>query len=89
MNEFLKMNIFFVIASIAAIILTILAVILLVYLIKFIKNVKYISDKARTEADNLSFDIQDLRKNVRSHGFKLKYLLNFLRSIIKKRKKDK
>lgn len=89
MNEFLKMDIFFAISSVVAIILAVLIVILLVYAIKFVKNIKYISDKARTETDNLGQDIQTLRENIRSEGLKVKHVLSFFGSIIKKRKKGK
>jgi uncharacterized protein YoxC len=89
MNEFLKMDIFFIITSIAAVILAILIIILLIYLIKFVKNLKYISDKARVETDNLSLDIRTLRENIHREGFKLKHALNFFSSIIKRRKKGK
>lgn len=75
MNEFLKMDIFFVIASIAAIILAVLLIILLVYLIKFVKNLKYISDKVRTETDRFSLNIRQV--------------LNFFGSLINRRKKGK
>mgnify|MGYP001565081699 FL=1 len=83
------MDIFFSISSVAAIILTVLIIILLVYLIKIVKNLKYISDKARTETDNLTQDIQTLRHNIHSEGFKIKHLLNFFGSIIKRKKKGR
>ena len=87
MNEFLKMDIFFVIASTVAIILTVLVVILLVYVIKFVKNLKYMSDKVRAETDNISLDIKTLRSNISTEGFKIKHLINFFKSIIKKKGK--
>lgn len=89
MNEFLKMDIFFAIASVATIILAVLIIILLIYLIKFVKNIKYISDKARTETDNLSHDMQILRENIHREGFKIKHALSFFGSIIKRGKKGK
>jgi uncharacterized protein YoxC len=89
MNEFLKMDVFFAITSVVTIILAVLIIILLVYLIKFVKNIKYISDKARTETDNLSQDIQTLRENIHREGFKVKHVLSFFGSIIKRRKKGK
>jgi hypothetical protein len=66
MSEFLKMDIFFIIASVATIILVVLLIILLIYLIRFIKNLKYISDKARIEVDNLTQDIQAFRESIYS-----------------------
>lgn len=86
MNEFVKMDVFFVIASTATIFLTILLVILLVYLIKFSKNLKDISVIMKTEAGKLNEDIENLRGNLRSTGFKLKHVFNFFKSIINSKK---
>lgn len=86
MNEFLKMDVFFVIASAAVIVLAVFLAILLYYLIGFAGNLKYISDKARAEADNLAQDLQDLRASVRSGGFKLKSALDFFKNFYQRRK---
>ena len=86
MNEFLKMDIFFFIASISGGILAILFAILLIYLIKIIRDLKYISGKAKIEADNLAQDIENLRQGVKKKGFQLMHAINFFRNIIKKRK---
>lgn len=89
MNEFQKMDIFFFIVIICTSIFTILLAIGLIYLIALIRDLKYISNKAKTEADNLSGDIENLRQNIKKKGFKLMYVLNFLSTIIKRIKKGK
>ena len=86
MNEFVKMDVFFIIASTAAILLTVLLVILLIYLIRLIRDAKFIVNKAKVEAELLSEDIRDLRQNVKN-GFKIKHLLSFFGSIAKRNKK--
>lgn len=89
MNEFLKMDIFFFIASIGAGILTIILAITLIYLIVLIRDLKYISNKAKTEADNLSQDIENLRQSVKKRGLQLIHAVNFFSTIIKRIKKGK
>ena len=85
MNEFLKMDIFFVIASVAAVVLVILLAILIYYLILFMRDLKYISGKARAEADNLSEDLGALRKNIREQGFKIKHGIEFIQNIFNRK----
>ena len=89
MNEFMKMDIFFFISSIAAVILAILLVILLVYAIGFMRDLKYISSKAKIEAEHLSEDLNNFRQSIKQQGFKLKNLANFFINIYKRKKKGK
>lgn len=86
MEDLLKQDIFFVVTTISVIVLTGLLVILLIYVIKITKKVDYIATKAKQEADLLSGELSTLRSNIRSSGFKLSFLFNFLRNITKKRK---
>ena len=83
------MDIFFFIASIGTGILTILLVIALVYLIALIRDLKYISNKAKLEVDDLSQDIDNLRQSVAKKGFQLMHAVNFFSTIIKRIKKGK
>lgn len=89
MNDFLKQDIFFVVTTIAVITLTILLAILIVYIIKISRNVKYISEKAKSEADLISEDISTLRTNVKENGAKLKYFASFFSNLAKKSDKKK
>ena len=63
--------------------------VLTIYTIKIVKDIKYITKKAKQEADLISQDLSDLRENVKSKGSKLKYFASFFNSIYKKHKKDK
>jgi len=80
------MDVFFFIASIAAIILLILLSILLYYLILFVRDLKYISGKARIEAENLAQDLDDLRQNIRNEGFKFRSFLEFVQNLFKRKR---
>ena len=85
MNDFLKQDIFFFVTTIAVVAVSLLLIVLIIYFIKISKDVKYITRKAKNEADLISKDISDLRDNVREKGFKLKYLLSFFNSLRKKK----
>jgi hypothetical protein len=87
MNDFLKQDIFFFLASILVIILTLVVIVVGFYLIRIVKAVKYISEKAKTESDLISEDISDLRENIKDKGVKLSHLANFVGSVYKRHKK--
>lgn len=87
MTEFAKMDVFFFIASISMVVLTLLLIVIGIYIAKILKDVKYISAKAKNEADNLSEDIADLRQNIRAEGQKMKHFAKFFGSILRRHKK--
>jgi predicted Holliday junction resolvase-like endonuclease len=88
MNNFAKMDIFFFVTTIAVVILTVLLAILIIYIIKISNDIKYISRKAKNEADFIAQDLSELRQNVRGGGAKLKYFLSFFSNLYKKNKKS-
>ena len=85
MDQFLKQDIFFFVTTVAVVVLAILLAILIIYIIKISKDVKYISHKAKSEADLISQDLSDLRENVKKKGAKLKYFLSFFNNLRKKK----
>jgi len=87
MTEFYKMDVFFFVTTIAVIILTLLLGVLIVYIIKISRDIKYISYKAKNEADLISHDLSDLRQNVKDKGAKMKYFLSFFNNLRNKSKK--
>jgi hypothetical protein len=84
MNEFLKQDIFFFVTTIAVVILTLLLAILVIYLIKISRDVKYISQKAKHEANLISEDISELRQNIKDKGAKFKYFMSFFNNLKRK-----
>jgi hypothetical protein len=86
MNDFYKQDVFFFVTTIAVVVVTIIVVIAAAYVIKILNDVRYIAKKAKTEADLLTEDLQDLRTNVRREGFKLKFLSSFFSSLYRKKK---
>lgn len=86
MNDFLKQDIFFFVTTVAVFILTILAAILIIYIIKISKDIKYITKKAKDEAELISQDLSELRENLKDKGSKLKHFISFFNNLSKKRK---
>ncbi len=87
MNDFIKMDVFFVITTIAVIMFIIVIAVVGYYIIKILRDVKKISQTAKTETENLAQDLEDLRANARQEGLKFKHLGKFIASIYKRHKK--
>lgn len=85
MNDFLKQDIFFFVTTIAVIILTLLLVVLMLYVIKISQDIKYITHRAKSEADLITQDLSDLRQNVKDKGAKMKYFFSFFNNLRKKK----
>lgn len=86
MTDFLKQDVFFFVATIAVGVVAVLLAILIIYIIKISRDIKYISRKAKSEADLISQDLSDLRQNVKDKGAKLKYFMSFFNNLRKKKK---
>jgi predicted Holliday junction resolvase-like endonuclease len=85
MNEFYKMDFFFFVTTLAVVILTLLLAVLIIYIIKISRDIKYISQKAKSEADLIAQDLSDLRENVKNKGAKMKYFWSFFNNLRKKK----
>lgn len=87
MNDFTQMHVFFFITSVAAVVFGILLAVIMVFIVKILQDIKYISNKAKKEADLISEDLSDLRDKVHANGARLKYFLSFFKNIYKNHKK--
>ncbi len=87
MTEFLKMDVFFFIATVAISLFAIAFTIASIYVIGILRDLKYVSEKIRTGADNLSEDISSLRENVQNQGLKLKHAFLFFSKIFYRKNK--
>ena len=81
MEEFVKADIFFVIASIAAVVVSALVAVALIYVIRIVRNVTDISERVRAESSALSQDLSELRASVRTKGLRLRQLVSFLAKV--------
>lgn len=87
MDDFYQMHVFFFVTTIAVVVLTIVLAVAAVYVVKILKDIKYISRKAKSEADIISGELSELRQNVKQQGAKLKFISSFFSNIYKKSKK--
>ncbi len=87
MNDFLKQDIFFFVTTIAVVLISIVFLVVLVYLAKILKDIKYISKKAKTEADLITEDLSELRQNIKEKGMAAKHFFSFFSNLYKKHKK--
>jgi len=89
MDPFFKQDIFFFITSAAVIIVGLLVSILIVYLIKIAKDVKYITLKAKNQADIIGEELSDLRDNIKEKGAAVSHWVSFFNNVYKKSSKNK
>ena len=88
MNDFYQMHVFFFVTTLAVILMTLVLAVAAIYVIKILKDIKYISQKAKTEADIISGELSELRQNVKEQGTKLKYFSSFFNNVYKKSKRN-
>ncbi len=91
MQEFLKMDIFFVVATIAFAVVGILLAIAIVYLVRFLRTLDRIAENVEEETEAIRHDIAGVRSRVKEEGAKLGAITEFFgktaRRIVKKKKK--
>jgi hypothetical protein len=85
MDQFLKMDIFFVVTTVAVVVLGVLLAFVLVKAYRILGHLEHISEQAALESDRLREDIAELRADIRSGEHKIGSMLGFLGKIGKKR----
>ena len=78
MDDFLKMDIFFVVTSVSAVIITVLLALVLIRVLRILKNVQDISEMLEDEGRKIREDITRVREGIIEEGFKLKHLMKFI-----------
>ncbi len=81
MDEFLKMDIFFFVATAAVVIVAAFVALALYRIVRILRNVEKISAIVEEEGELMRADIADLRSSVKREGFKLRSLGRFFTSI--------
>lgn len=79
MNEFLKMDVFFVVSTVAVIVVSVMLAIALFRVIRILRNVEHVSKIVSDEGDLVRGDIADMRMAIKREGFKLTHLAAFAR----------
>ena len=78
MNDFLKMDIFFVVTTLAVVVATILLVAVLIRVLRILKNVEDLSVMVEEDGQTLRKDIADVRTRVKEEGLRVAHVFDFL-----------
>ncbi len=81
METLIHADIFFFISTIALIIISIGLVIAVIYVIKILHNIFHVSEKVKEGSDEILSDIQNLRADVKTQGFRVQYVMGFIKSL--------
>lgn len=68
MNDVLKADVFFVVASAGIVVLGVMLAIALAYAIRILRDVKEVSREVKAETEHITEDITSLRRQVRQKG---------------------
>ncbi len=86
MDAFLKMDIFFVVATLGVVAISVLGTIVLWRISRVMKNVEHISDQVAAESDTIRLDLAEMRGDIRRGKGKIKSLMGFLDRTAKRAK---
>lgn len=78
MDEFLKMDIFFFVATVAVVVLAFFTAFVLWRLQRVLKNIEHISEQVAIESDIVRQDIAEMRSDIRHGKGRIKSLFSFL-----------
>ncbi len=88
MDNFLKMDIFFVVATCATVVISILLTLVLLRVLRILKKIDDVTSIVRDGSEQLLEDIASVREKVHEGGMRIGHLFGFL-SGVKKRKRAK
>jgi hypothetical protein len=87
MDEFLKMDIFFVVTTLVIIVLGALAAYVLWRIERILKQVEHITEQAAIESDLIRQDMSELRRDIRKGGSRFAAFAKFLSGLTEHKKK--
>jgi hypothetical protein len=86
MDPFLKMDVFFVVATLGVVVVSGFAAFALWRLERVLKNVEHISAQVAAESDNVRLDLAEMRADIRRGKGRVKSLLDFFGKTVKRNK---
>ena len=81
MDEFFKMDMFFLVTTVVVFLAGILGLVVLVYVIKILRSVDNVAKNVSEESNNMRGDIAVLRTKIRDEGMKWKHISEFIGNI--------
>lgn len=78
MDEFLKMDIFFMVTTLFVAVLTVFLALVFIRVLRILKNIEDISALAHEEGQKIRDDIAGVRAKVKEEGLRAKHMLDFL-----------
>ena len=78
MDDFLKMDIFFLVATLAMVVIAMLIAAALIYRIRLLRTLERIAGEVEGEARAIIADLDGVREKVRIEGFKLAHVISLL-----------
>jgi hypothetical protein len=87
MDEFLKMDIFFFVATLGVVALTFCVAFVLWRLERVLKNIEYISEQVAGESDEVRRDLAEMRRDVQKGKGRLRSLFSFFGKFTKRASK--
>ena len=84
MDEFVKMDIFFVVTTIAVLVVAALLSLALFRVLRILRNVEHVSKIVSEEGDLVRSDIAEMRSAIKREGFKITHLAAFMRKRVKR-----
>ncbi len=84
MEDFLKMDIFFVVTTAVVFGVGMFFMVALYYLVRILRSVDHISENISHESDSVRQDVAILREKLKSEGLKLQHFSEFFARVFKK-----
>ncbi|MFA7309801.1 MAG: hypothetical protein WC050_02745 [Candidatus Paceibacterota bacterium] len=84
MNDFLKMDVFFVVSTLVVVVVGIFLTIVLIRVFRILGYVEELSKTVSDEAKDVRADVVELRAHIRREGFKLRHVGRFAKSLIQR-----
>jgi hypothetical protein len=81
MNDFLKMDIFFLTTTVVVLLLGVFLIVALYYIIKILKSIDHVAQNVSDESDNVRGDILILRGKIRDEGMRVKHFMDFFMNV--------
>jgi hypothetical protein len=81
MNDFAKMDIFFVVATVALVVLAALIGVAIYRVLRILRHVEHISELVDKEGELIRADIADMRHSVRLEGFSMQSIVRFFKNV--------